>query len=88
MRPAPRNQELGTLGPEIQDPLQSLKLGPGTPQKFKSGTPGAPSKFKSGTLGAPSKFKSGTPSVFFNELIFFENISSFLFFFTFFLCLF
>ena len=35
----------GTLGPP-----QSLKVGPGTPLKFKSGTPGPPSKFKSGTL--------------------------------------
>ena len=44
-----------------RDPPQSLKVGPGTPLKFKSGTP-----------GPPSKFKSGTPSPFFNEFIFFR----------------
>ena len=58
------------------DPPQSLKVGPGTPLKFKSGTPGPASKFKSGIPGPPKKFKSGTPSPFFNELIFFQNISS------------
>ena len=72
------------VGPEPQEPgpldlgpPQSLKLGSGTPLKFKSGTPGPLSKFKSGTPGPPSKFKSGTPSPFFNELISFQNISSF-----------
>ena len=38
------------VGPGPRDPPQSLKVGPGTPLKFKSGTPGPPSKFKSGTL--------------------------------------
>ena len=33
------DQDLGT-----RDPPQSLKVGPGAPQKFKSGTPGAPLK--------------------------------------------
>ena len=51
--PGPR--DLGT-----RDPPQSLKVGPGTLLKFKSGTLGPPSKFKSRTPGPPSKFKSGT----------------------------
>ena len=49
-----------TPGPGIRDPPQSLKVGPGSPLKFKSGTPGPPSKFKSRIPGPPSKFKSGT----------------------------
>ena len=56
MRPVPRDLE--TLGPGIRDHPQSLKVGPGTPLKFQSGT-----------AGAPSKFKSGTPSPFFNKLM-------------------
>ena len=64
-----------------RDPSQSLKVEPGTPLKFKSGTPASRSKFKSWTLGSPSKFKSGTPSPFFNEFIFFQNISSFFYLF-------
>ena len=60
------------VGPGPRDPPQSLKVGPGAPLKFKSGTPGPPSKFKSGTPGPPSKFKSGTPSPFFNEFNFFR----------------
>ena len=45
----------GPQDPGNRDPPQSLKVGPGTPLKFKSGTP-----------GPPSKFKSETPSPFFN----------------------
>ena len=61
------------LGPQDLGTLGQVELG--TPLKFKSRTP-----------GLPSKFKSGTPSPFFNELIFFQNIS---FFFTYLLlCLF
>ena len=37
-------------GPRTRDLPQSLKVGPRTPLKFKSGTPGPSSKFKSGTL--------------------------------------
>ena len=40
-------------------PPQSLKVGPGTPLKFKSGIAGPPSKFKSETPGLSLKFKSG-----------------------------
>ena len=54
-------RDLGTLGPGTWDPPQSLKVGPGTPLKFKIGTPGSSSKFKSRTSEPPSKFKSGTP---------------------------
>ena len=36
--------------PGIRFPQQSLKVGPKTPLKVKSGTPGPPPKFKSGTL--------------------------------------
>ena len=53
------------VGPRTRDPPQSLKAGPGTPLKFKSGTPGPPPKFKSGTPGPPSKFKSGTLIIIF-----------------------
>ena len=53
--PGPRN-----AGPGTRDPPQSLKVGPGTPLKFKSGTPGLPSKSKSRIPGPPSKFKNGT----------------------------
>ena len=60
------------VGPALRDPRpqdpgppQSLKVGPGTPLKFKSGTPGPPSKFKSRTPGPPSKFKSGTLEIIF-----------------------
>ena len=56
---------------------------PGPPLKFKSGTPGPSSKFKSGTLGPPTKFKSGTPSAFFNEFIFFQDIFSLFYLFIF-----
>ena len=38
------------VGPGSRDPPQNLKVGPGTPLKFKSRTPGPPSKFKSRTL--------------------------------------
>ena len=48
------------VGPGLRDPPQSLKVGPWTPLKFKSGTPRPPSKFKSGAPGPPKKFKSGT----------------------------
>ena len=65
MGPGPR--EPGTSGPRARDPPQNLKVGPGTPLKFKSGTPGPPSKFKSGIL---------TP--FFNEFIFFRIFNRFL----------
>ena len=51
-----------TPGPGTQDPTQWLKMGHGTPLKFKSGTP-----------GHPTEFKSGIPSPFFNEI--FQNIS-------------
>ena len=53
-----------TPGPGTREPPQNLKVGPGIPLKFKSGTP-----------GPPSKFKSGTPSPSFNEFIFFKNIN-------------
>ena len=35
-------------GPGTQEPPQSLKVGPGTPLKFKIGTLEPPSKFKKG----------------------------------------
>ena len=57
----------GPRDPAIRDPPQSLKVGPGAPLKFKSGTPGPPSKFKSGIPGSPTKFNE-----FFNEFIFFR----------------
>ena len=58
----PGSRDPGAWAPGIRDPEppQSLKVGPGTPLKFKSETPGPPSKFKSGTPGPPTKFKSGT----------------------------
>ena len=62
--PGPR--DLGILGSGTRDPPQSLKVGPETPLKFKSGTPGPPSKLNSRAPGHPPKFKSGTPSPFFN----------------------
>ena len=68
----------GTLGPATRDPPQSLKVGPGTSLKFKSGTPEPPSKFRSRIPRPPSKFKSGTPSPFFNEFIFFRIFNRFL----------
>ena len=68
--PGPRDP--GSRDSGTRDPPQSLKVGTGTPLKFKSGTPGPPSKFKSRTPGPPSKFKSGIPSPFFNEFIFFR----------------
>ena len=46
----PRTWDLSTLEPETWDPPQSLKVGPGTPLKFKSGSSGSNSKFKSGIL--------------------------------------
>ena len=45
-----RARDLRNLGPGTQDSPPSLKVGPGTPLKFESGTPGPPTKFKSGTL--------------------------------------
>ena len=60
----------GPRDPRPWNPPQSLKVGPGTTLKFKSGAPGSPSKFKSGITGPPSKFKSGTPSPVFNEFVF------------------
>ena len=50
-----RGEKVGpdTRDPEPWYPSQSLKLGPGTPVKFKSGIPGHLSKFKS---GAPLTF--------------------------------
>ena len=68
----------GPQDPGTRDPPQSLKVGPGTPLKCKSGTPGPPSKFKSRTPGPPSKFKSGTPPTSFNESIFFRIFNRFL----------
>ena len=56
MGPGPRDPGTRDLGLP-----QSLKVGPGTPLKFKSGTPGPPLKFKSRIPGPTSKFKSGTP---------------------------
>ena len=53
-----RNLKSGTSGPGARDTPQSLKLGPGTPQRFKNGTH---SKFERRTPGPPSKFKCGTP---------------------------
>ena len=53
------------VGPGPRDPPQSLKVGLGTPLKFKSETAGPHPKFKSGTLGSPSKFKSGTLVIIF-----------------------
>ena len=52
----------GPWYPVTQDlgPPQRLKVGPGTPIKFKSVTPVPLSKFKIRTLVPPSKFKSGT----------------------------
>ena len=66
--------------PGSRDTPQSLKVGPGTPLKFKSETPGPPSKFKSRTPGRPSKFKRRTPSPFFNEFIFFRIFHRFFIF--------
>ena len=56
--------EPGPRDPGTREPPQSLKVGPGTSLKFKSGTPEPPSKFKSGTPGPSTKFKSGTPLPF------------------------
>ena len=58
--PGPR--DLGPRDPGTLDlgPPRSLKVGPGTLLKFKSGTTGPPSKFNIGTPGPPTKFKSGT----------------------------
>ena len=66
--PRDRGSRHARLG--IRDPPypQSLKVGPKTSLKFKSGTP-----------GSTSKFKSGTPSPFFNEFIFFRIFHRFLF---------
>ena len=61
------DQDLGT-----QNPPQSLKVGPGTPSKFRSGTP-----------GPPTKFKSGNPSPFFNEFIVFKIVLRFFYLFIF-----
>ena len=62
--PGPRDPE--PPDPGTRDPPQSLKAGPGTLLKFKSGT-----------SGPPSKFKSGTPSPFFSEFIFSEYFTVF-----------
>ena len=75
--PGPR--DLGILGSGTRDPPQSLKVGPETPLKFKSGTLGPPSKFKSRIPGPPSKFQSGAPAPFFNEFIFSEYFIVFYF---------
>ena len=56
--PRPQDPEPRDTG--TRDPPQSLKVGPGTHLKFKSGTAGTLSKFKSGTPGPPTRFKSGT----------------------------
>ena len=72
-----------TPGPGTQDPTQWLKMGHGTPLKFKSGTPGPLSKFKSGTPGPSTMFKSGIPSPFFNEFIFFRIFLRFFYLFIF-----
>ena len=68
--PGPR--DLRTLEPRTRDRPQSLKVGPGTPLKFTSGTP-----------GPPTKFKSGTPSPCFNEFIFFRIFLRFFYLFIF-----
>ena len=52
-----------------------VKVGP-EPQESGLLDLGPPSKFKT-EIRNPLKFKSGTPSPFFNELISFQNISSF-----------
>ena len=49
------------VGPGPRDPPQSLKVGPVTPLRYKSGT-----------SRPPSNFKGGTPSSLFNEFIFFQ----------------
>ena len=65
---------------------RSVKVRPGTPLKFKSGTPGPPSNFKSGTPRPLRSLKVRLPSLFFNEFIFFRIFHRF---FTYlFLCLF
>ena len=61
--PGPRDP--GPWDPRTRDPPQTLKVGPGTPLKFKSGTAGPPSKFEGRIPGPPSKFKSGTPHLSF-----------------------
>ena len=45
-----RSPGSGTSGSWDSGPPQSLRVGPGTLLKFKSGAPGPPSKFKSGAL--------------------------------------
>ena len=75
----------GSWDPGPWDPPQSLKVGPLTPLKFKSGIPGPSSKFKSGTPGPPSKFKSGTPHLSLKNSLFSEYFI--LFFTNLFLCL-
>ena len=47
--PGPWVPDFWTLVTGTRDPPQNLKVRPGTPLKFKSGTVGTPSKFKSGT---------------------------------------
>ena len=49
-------------GPGTQEPPQSLKVGPGTPLKFKIGTLGPPSKFKKGPQDPLQSLKVGTLS--------------------------
>ena len=61
----PGTQDPGPQNPGTRDPTQSLKVVPGNPLTFKSGTPGPPPKFESVTTGPPSKFKSGTLIIIF-----------------------
>ena len=67
-------------------PSQSLKVRPGSPLKFKSGTPGPPLKFKSGTPGPPTKLKVGPPHLSLMNSFFSKYF--FAFFTYLFLCLF
>ena len=50
------DQDLGT-----RDPPQSLKVGPGIPLKFKSGTPGPPQNLKIGSQDSLQSSKEGPP---------------------------
>ena len=49
----------GPQEPGTRDPPQSLKVGLGTPLKFKSVTLGSPSIFKGGTPGPLQSLKVG-----------------------------
>ena len=44
LKVGPGPQDPGPQDPETQEPPQSLRVGPGTLLKFKSGTSGLPSK--------------------------------------------